>query len=244
MGGMSSLHRLPGVADVSVGVSTRYGSKPHFHDGYSVGIFHGVARIQFRDGLHQIADGQLVVLEPYEVHGGGDESGHCLQDGLVIAPDLVRRLYGADRPFEFDPAIVRDSSLTMRFHRAVVERSEAHLVAAVVELFERHGIPRPAGRESHARRATDMTATSIADQAASAHLSRFQYSRKVKGATGLTPCEYRRLQRVEAARAMIEDGGDLAEVAAEAGFSDQAHMTRQLRMLLGVTPGALRDQDR
>jgi AraC-like DNA-binding protein len=37
---------------------------------------------------------------------------------------------------------------------------------------------------------------------------------------------------------MIQAGAELADAAAGAGFADQAHMTRQFRQILGVTPGA------
>jgi AraC-like DNA-binding protein len=40
-----------------------------------------------------------------------------------------------------------------------------------------------------------------------------------------------------AARERFLDGGALADVAAETGFYDQAHMTRRFRQDFGGTPG-------
>ncbi|MFI5226445.1 MAG: helix-turn-helix domain-containing protein [Candidatus Limnocylindrales bacterium] len=37
------------------------------------------------------------------------------------------------------------------------------------------------------------------------------------------------------------DGQPLADVAAEVGFCDQAHLTRRFRRFLGTTPGRFRD---
>lgn len=46
-----------------------------------------------------------------------------------------------------------------------------------------------------------------------------------------------RIERARRARALIERGGGLADVAVEAGYADQAHMTREFARLVGRTPG-------
>lgn len=56
-------------------------------------------------------------------------------------------------------------------------------------------------------------------------------------AVGMPPHEYQVLQRVRLAKAYIRRGLGLAESAAEAGFSDQSHMTRCFRKVMGMTPG-------
>jgi AraC-like DNA-binding protein len=57
---------------------------------------------------------------------------------------------------------------------------------------------------------------------------------------GLTPKTYLRIERAWAARRAIGSGHPLAAVAADLGYSDQPHLTRELRRLLGSTPGKLR----
>ncbi len=58
-------------------------------------------------------------------------------------------------------------------------------------------------------------------------------------AFGTSPDRYRTLRRVALARAAIESGQSLAGAAAEAGFADQSHMTRQFKRTYGLTPGPL-----
>jgi AraC-like DNA-binding protein len=58
---------------------------------------------------------------------------------------------------------------------------------------------------------------------------------------GTTPAGYRRDQRMRRALMAIAQGeAKLSAVAAEAGFADQAHMTRTIGRSLGTTPSAIR----
>jgi AraC-like DNA-binding protein len=55
---------------------------------------------------------------------------------------------------------------------------------------------------------------------------------------GLAPSAYQRQLRLRAARRLLGLGVPPAEAAAQAGFADQAHLTRWFRRVYGVTPGA------
>lgn len=57
---------------------------------------------------------------------------------------------------------------------------------------------------------------------------------------GLSPKCFLRVERAWAARRAIRAGQPLAAVAADLGYADQAHLTRDVRQLLGVTPRDLR----
>ncbi len=57
---------------------------------------------------------------------------------------------------------------------------------------------------------------------------------------GLGPKVFLRIERVWTARAAIGRGTALATVAAELGYADQAHLTREVHALIGVTPRVLR----
>jgi AraC-like DNA-binding protein len=63
-------------------------------------------------------------------------------------------------------------------------------------------------------------------------------SRVFRAEVGVSVSMYRRRLRLR--RALDRLDGDLARVAAEAGFADHAHLTREMRALLGETPSALR----
>ncbi|HLM69466.1 MAG TPA: AraC family transcriptional regulator, partial [Longimicrobium sp.] len=66
-------------------------------------------------------------------------------------------------------------------------------------------------------------------------------ARAFRRAYGVPVTEYARRLRVRAAADRVASTGlPLSRVALEAGFADQAHLTRELRRETGLTPGALR----
>ena len=56
-------------------------------------------------------------------------------------------------------------------------------------------------------------------------------------AFAIPPHAYVDGRRLEAARDRILGGQALADVAAEVGYVDQAHLTRRFKRFLGTTPG-------
>ncbi|AQA22766.1 helix-turn-helix domain protein [Rhodococcus sp. MTM3W5.2] len=72
-------------------------------------------------------------------------------------------------------------------------------------------------------------------------VSPFLLSRHFTAVTGVSVTRYRNRVRVGRALARLEGGErDLAVLAADLGFADQAHLTRTMRAHLGRTPGAVR----
>jgi len=62
----------------------------------------------------------------------------------------------------------------------------------------------------------------------------------LRGGSTLPPTARRGLVRVRRAGSLLAAGEPLAGAAAEAGFYDQSHMTRQFLRLFGMTPGEYR----
>jgi transcriptional regulator GlxA family with amidase domain len=84
---------------------------------------------------------------------------------------------------------------------------------------------------------------SLADIAKAADMRPFHLTRVFKKSMGMAPHHYLVEVRVHSARALLSTGGDrpsLAEVATAVGFSDQSHLTRQFKRILGTTPKKVR----
>lgn len=81
----------------------------------------------------------------------------------------------------------------------------------------------------------------VGELAELAGLSESWLTRAFKQSLGTTPQRWMTQLRVEAAMTLMTDSAmGLAEIAAEVGFADQAHLTRVFRAAQGETPGAWR----
>jgi AraC-like DNA-binding protein len=106
----------------------------------------------------------------------------------------------------------------------------------------RGGIPPGAMRrvqeyvETHLSESMDL-----AELAAIAGLSVYHFARAFKQTAGVTPHHYLVRRRVERAQEMLASSElPLSEVALATGFSDQSHLARLFRQLVGMTPGQFR----
>ena len=82
----------------------------------------------------------------------------------------------------------------------------------------------------------DLTAD---DLAAAAGCSRFAAYRAFSAVYGLAPSDYQRQLRIRVARGLLSEGVSPARAAAEAGFADQAHLTRWFQRYYGSHPWRL-----
>jgi AraC-like DNA-binding protein len=108
-------------------------------------------------------------------------------------------------------------------HHARASRMDRRLASHVRETFE-----------------ADVR-TPLIDVAADIGVSAYRLSRAFRRVTGLSVTSYRVQLRTRQALARLADGDrDLAGIAADVGFADQAHLTRTLRASAGMTPRMLR----
>ena len=78
---------------------------------------------------------------------------------------------------------------------------------------------------------------SLEELAALVNLSPFYLLRVFRESVGLPPHSYLTQIRVAHAKRLISASRPLAEVATAVGFSDQSHLNRHFKALVGVTPG-------
>lgn len=82
---------------------------------------------------------------------------------------------------------------------------------------------------------------SIAQMAEAVNLSESWFSQVFKNTTGQTPHQWQLARRVEQSQDLLIDTDlSVADIADRLGFSDQAHMTRIFRQIIGETPAAWR----
>ena len=107
-----------------------------------------------------------------------------------------------------------------------------------------HGSARDATTPRSVRAARDLLHARLADPPSLEELASavgsgtFALLRAFRAAYGLPPHAYLTNLRVQRAREMLDTGLRPAEVAARAGFTDQAHLNRHFKRIVGVPPGA------
>ena len=116
-----------------------------------------------------------------------------------------------------------------------LDRLEGFLLARLADEADLH--PAVAGALAHLQ-----AGASVAAAVRATGLSHRRVLTLFRDATGLAPKEYTRVLRLQAAlRAAARPGAaGWAELALQAGFSDQAHFSREFHAFAGLTPQAWR----
>jgi len=172
----------------------------------------------------QLPPGTVLVGARFQPGAGGSALGVPLAELLdqrVAAADLpgvpARRLRGSLTP---DEALRRVASTAAEM---VAERSPDLLVLAAVRQLDQPGAQ------------ADLVATRLG-------VSERQLRRRCQAAVGYGPRTLRRVLRFQRFVSLIDRAGaaaDLAAAAAQAGYADQAHLTREAGRLAGLPPAAL-----
>ncbi len=257
-------HADLGGLEVLRATYARHRFAKHTHDTFSIGLIEGGANGFFYRGATEVAGpGMICVVNPGEVHTGG-EAGAWSYWNLyppaslfqACASELVDRPTGV--PF-FGTAVIDDPGTVRSLREAFVSLTgpaprlerEVRLLRAVSDLILRHSEKRQtnheAGRENaRVRRVREYLEAHVADDVSLAELSTvadlsaFHLLRVFREAVGLPPHAYLTQLRVRRAKALLLQGVPIVEAAADAGFADQAHLTRRFKEVFGITPGRLR----
>lgn len=243
------------------------GFSPHRHDTYALGLtLHGVQTFLYRGTERFSRPGNVIVLHPDEVHDGaaGTEDG-LIYRMIYLPPELIGAVDGhrSALPFVADP-VVKDPALGQALADILVDldHEPGDLVMDDVMSRVAVGLRRNAGSPARVMPAAAQTAVWRAREFLTAHcseqvpsetletisgLDRYELARQFRRVLGTSPHRYLVMRRLDRAKRLMMQGGGLADVAADAGFADQAHFTRHFRKSFGMTPGrwlALREGER
>jgi len=236
---------------------------PHTHDGFAIGVIEaGVETFTYCHQFHVAPAGSIVLINPGEMHTG--EAWNA--DGwryrmLYPGADLLRRAaseaagHTVDVPL-FPQPVVHDAylaQLLVNLHISLERRDsqlerESRLLWTLTQLvtrFARIGTTRQAVHSEGQAVATVrdyLTAhlsetVTLAQLAARTNMSAFHLLRVFRQATGLPPHAFQTQLKVARAKLLLGEGLPIADVAAGVGFTDQSHLNRHFKRVVGVTPG-------
>jgi AraC-like DNA-binding protein len=236
----------------------------HAHETFTLGLIEaGVEEFEYAGSLHRAGRGGVALLNPEMVHTGqaAGPAGwayRVLYPAVDVVTGVAAGLGWQRGTPSFPDVVVYDegSARLLRAAHVAAERgdrlaSSTLLATALAGLLRSHARPLPqsspdavgrargavaAARDLLSERLTDPPR--LDDLARVTGMSPFALIRAFREETGLPPHAYLNQLRVRRARALLDKGMAPAVVAAEAGFADQAHLTRHFKRVVGVPPGA------
>ena len=160
--------------------------------------------------------------------------------GARMRPGAAPALFGVDAQALRDARMPLDEVLGDGGRRLAdaLDRTDARVRALVAALGARArpaAMPDPLISAAVAR--LDAAGPEVASLAGELSISERQLRRRVAGAVGYGPKRLARVLRLRRALDAAQRGEDLAWVALDAGYSDQAHFTNECTALAGVSPG-------
>ncbi len=257
-----------GRVELSRGIGVTHVYPWHWHEEVQIcAIESGTDILSLRGAEHPTPPGSLTFVPPGEVHCNRNVAPEgCTYRTLNVGPDLLTRAFRGltleQAAFSLKQPVVVDADLFQRFvaTHARLERQPSRLVSDVLllrlleEMLQRTSRlrrgPEAYGREERAavRRAREYlmeahaSNVSLEDLAKLANLSPYHLHRVFTREVGMSPHAFQTQVRISRARVLLSEGKPLHQVAAETGFADQSHFTREFKRYVGLTPGAYRSR--
>lgn len=240
---------------------------PHWHDTYLVGVTEqGVQRFHRGRTRHDSVRGQVVLLEPGDIHDGDAPTPEGFTYQLLyLDPAWLERelenLFDSvpdQHQISFGATVASDPRLAWAIAGAfqALHSDELRIVRQsalddMLDQLTRHALWRQKRATDPAMPATAARAReylhacldediSMDDLAHAVGVDRFHLTRAFKAAFGLPPHAYLVQLRLARARRLLARGMSPARVAASLGFADQSHLGRWFRRAYGLTPARYR----
>jgi len=252
---------VAGIREVFHARFTTHAYPPHTHDVWTVFIVDaGAIRYELDGGDHAAGQAKVTVLPPHVVHDGraatdlGFRKRVLYLETSILGEELIGT--AVDRPVVPDGDLRRDVAALHDALACADDRLEAEMrLAFVAERITRSlgGPSADQPGETVTELAERLRAllderlfepVTIGAAAAAIGVAPTQLARAFSSVFGIAPHAYVIGRRLEAARDRILRGQPLADVAAEVGFYDQAHLSRRFSRFLGATPGRFRGAGR
>jgi AraC-like DNA-binding protein len=245
---------VPGIREVLHARFTEHAYPPHTHDTWTLFIVdEGAIRYDLDRRARAAEPAMVSILPPHVVHDGRPATSDGFRKRVLYLETTVlgEHLIGpaVDRPAIRDRTLRHGISALHDALRCKDDAFQAEIGLALVaeriraSLGERAPERRPGSHrdlaeelraflDAHAYEQLTMAAAAAKLGSGPTHLAR-SFAR----AFGIAPHAYVTGRRLDAARDRILAGQALADVAAEVGFCDQAHLARRFKRFLGTTPG-------
>lgn len=240
----------------------------HFHETYLVEWVEAGTEHFYCNGSHHrnVQQDQLVLINPGEIHTGGDNSNHSEFKCRVFypEPDAWDRIVGDSftragntASLLFSQPVIEDRKLltTIKALFACHHSTDNELLIqelyqqVMIDLMQRH-MKTSISMEENSSRYAEVLKRSIEyindhigdkllldDIARSAFLSPFHFLRIFNKLMGMTLHQYVLALRIERAKSyLLKNKTSIETTYKLVGFTDQSHFTKVFRKMTGLTP--------
>ncbi|MEM9907817.1 MAG: AraC family transcriptional regulator [Cyanobacteria bacterium P01_D01_bin.44] len=236
----------------------------HAHPGYSIGIIEsGVGGSYYRGNTYLAPPRSVVFMNPEEPHTGYSAEGlpltyRMLYPSFGLIQQIATEADIKGSPY-FKEFFIEDDALARQIFslHIVLEQSpdrlekQSSLVEVISTLLLNYADFDTRSRQSnqehravqlikaylHENFSVNVSLEHLVDLTG---LNRSYLIRVFRQTVGMPPYEYLTQIRVRKAKQLLETGLPIAEVAIAVGMSDQSHLTRHFKSLVGMTPGHYR----
>lgn len=230
---------------------TDFKYKKHAHQEYAFGVtLKGIQHYHLDGSLQLSHQNGVMLFNPEQVHDGMAYNREGLEYVMLyVEPSLFLEAIQKREIISFDKPIIYNNSIKNHIlklsHAILTEKNSAlchelflHLSDGLVEQdfslsMKMDSIMIKKAKEiihSHVE-----NILKIEDICQELQLTTFQFIRLFKKNTGITPYQYFLNCKVERAKSIIEQTGDIYAGVAQCGFVDLPHLNKHFKSIFGIT---------
>ncbi|WP_026678927.1 AraC family ligand binding domain-containing protein [Fictibacillus gelatini] len=232
----------------------------HFHDYYVIGFIEkGQRKLICKGGEYMINPGDLLLFNPYDPHSCEQIDGKTLDYRCInVRPEVMKKAMieingNEDLPyFKQNVLFKSELSSTLRELHLKISQHESEFIkeelflSLLEKLIQSHTdlaiLPLVSETSREIKNVCDYLernyakAITLNDLSALTGWSKYHLLRSFAKQKGISPYGYLETIRVNHAKQLLEQGMKPIEVAFLTGFSDQSHLTKFFKSLVGLTP--------
>ncbi|WP_080873602.1 AraC family ligand binding domain-containing protein [Oceanobacillus timonensis] len=232
----------------------------HFHDYYVIGfIEEGERQLTCQGKEFTIYPGDVLIFNPYDTHSceqvdGGTLDYRCINVKTDIMKKAVLEIQGEEILPYFQETVLYQSevaSTLKELHLKIAVEEDAfkkeelflYLLEELIQINSDLTIPET-GSESSQKVKTISNylqehynhKISLQELSDLTGWSKYHLLRSFTKQKGISPYSYLQTVRVNHAKKLLEQGIKPIEAAFLTGFSDQSHLTKLFKSMIGLTP--------
>ncbi|GAB2547788.1 AraC family ligand binding domain-containing protein [Gracilibacillus alcaliphilus] len=232
----------------------------HFHEYYVIGFIEEGQRYLVCQGEEYIINpGDVLIFNPYDIHSCEQIDGKTLDYRcLNITADVMKKFMYEIQGNEILPHFqqnvlaasklapsLRELHMTISQEEKEMKKEELflYLLEELIQTNSNLPILPPASEPSYPIKVVcayleeHYTQTITLEELSNlTGWSKYHLLRSFTQQKGISPYNYLETIRIHHAKKMLEQGTKPVEVSFLAGFSDQSHLTKFFKRMIGVTP--------